>query len=93
MPPGSCDTPERRSASTGPQIVLVADPNRMIKRRRPKTYDRNVLKPLLKIWAILDCPCSLKLKPKAKTKPRTLLKVQIPIRTFADWKEDEPGFV
>lgn len=36
---------------------------------------------------------SLKLKPKARTKPGTLLKNQISIRNFADWKEDEPGFV
>jgi len=27
------------------------------------------------------------------TKPGTLLKQSIPIRTFADWKETEPGFV
>ena len=27
------------------------------------------------------------------TKPGTLLKKQIPIRTFADWQEDEPGFL
>jgi hypothetical protein len=125
----------------GSRFILIADPNRKIKRKRPKTYDHHVLKPLIKIWAILDFPCSLKLKamlpkiipklekhgelslneevrnkllqiskatidrllaperkrlklkPKAKTKPGTLLKNQIPIRTFGDWKEDEPGFV
>lgn len=27
------------------------------------------------------------------TKPGTLLKKQIPIRTFADWNEDQPGFL
>lgn len=27
------------------------------------------------------------------TKPGTLLKSQIPIRTFADWEENQPGFV
>jgi len=30
---------------------------------------------------------------KSKTKPGTLLKSQIPIRTFSDWDEDEAGFV
>ena len=125
----------------GTKLILVADPNIKIKRKRPKIYDQSVLKPLKKIWAILDFPCSLKLKallpkivpklekhgeltldentrtkllnisratidrllaperkklqlkPKAKTKPGTLLKNQIPIRTFSDWKENEPGFV
>jgi hypothetical protein len=28
-----------------------------------------------------------------RTKPGTLLKSQIPIRTWADWNEDQPGFV
>jgi len=30
---------------------------------------------------------------RATTKPGTLLKHKIPIRTFADWNEDEPGFL
>ncbi len=30
---------------------------------------------------------------RSKTKPGTLLKNQIPIRTFADWNENEAGFV
>ena len=29
----------------------------------------------------------------AGTKPGTLLKKQIPIRTFAEWDEQRPGFV
>jgi len=33
------------------------------------------------------------LKGKAHTKPGTLLKSQVPIRTFADWDEKRPGFV
>ena len=28
----------------------------------------------------------------SRTKPGTLLKHQVPIRTFADWDEQEPGF-
>lgn len=35
----------------------------------------------------------LTFKGRATTKPGTLLKHQIPIRTFADWTEDEPGFL
>src|SRR4029450_11690806 len=32
------------------------------------------------------------LRARSHTKPGTLLKHQIPIRTFAEWDEDEPGF-
>lgn len=31
-------------------------------------------------------------KPRGGTKPGTLLKHQIPIRTFADWNDQQPGF-
>jgi hypothetical protein len=34
-----------------------------------------------------------KLKGRSLTKPGTLLKHSIPMRTFADWNEKEPGFV
>ncbi|MFU2158921.1 integrase catalytic domain-containing protein [Caldisericum sp. AR60] len=34
-----------------------------------------------------------KLKGKTLTKPGTLLKHSIPIRTFSEWNEEEPGFV
>lgn len=33
------------------------------------------------------------LKGRATTKPGTLLKHQIPIRTFSDWDNEEPGFL
>lgn len=32
-------------------------------------------------------------RSRSKTKPGTLLKNQIPIRTFADWTEKKPGFL
>lgn len=37
----------------------------------------------------------INLKSRSRTKPGTLLKNQIPIRTFADWREEEkrPGFL
>ncbi len=34
-----------------------------------------------------------RLKRRGCTKPGTLLKSRIPVRTFADWKEQKPGFV
>jgi len=33
------------------------------------------------------------LKSRARTKPGTLLKHQIPIRTFSEWDEAKPGFL
>jgi hypothetical protein len=33
------------------------------------------------------------LKRRSHTKPGTLLKHQIPIRTFSDWNDDRPGFL
>ena len=50
------------STPKGPKIILVADPNRKIKRKRPKIYDQKVKKALIKVWAILDYPSSLHLK-------------------------------
>lgn len=35
----------------------------------------------------------MRLRGRSRTKPGSLLKHQIPIRTFADWNENEPGFV
>ena len=35
----------------------------------------------------------LQLKGRSSTKPGTLLRQQIPIRTFADWDDARPGFV
>lgn len=43
-------------------LLRHVNPYRKIKRKRPKIYDHKVLKPLKTIWAILDYPCSLKLK-------------------------------
>jgi len=35
----------------------------------------------------------LTLKPRSGTKPGTLLKGEIPVKTFADWQDSEPGFL
>jgi hypothetical protein len=49
----------------------------------PATIDR-LLAPVKKQY---------QLRARAKTKPGTMLKHQIPIRTFSDWDEGRPGFV
>lgn len=49
----------------------------------PATIDR-LLAPVKKQYL---------LKARSNTKPGTLLKNQIPIRTFSDWNEKRPGFV
>ncbi len=48
----------------------------------PATIDRLLKKEKMKF----------KLKGRSLTKPGTLLKHQIPIRTFSGWNEKEPGF-
>ena len=108
---------------------------------RKPIYTNDVRKPLVKVWAILDCPCGkrltaalpdtvkalekhgeididdpvrsrllsmsastadrllagerkkLELKGRSGTKPGSLLKHQIPIRTFADWDDARVGFM
>ena len=35
----------------------------------------------------------LKIKNRSRTKPGTLLKHQIPIRTFSEWDDGKPGFI
>jgi hypothetical protein len=32
-------------------------------------------------------------RSRSRTRPGTLLKQQVPIRTFSDWNEQRPGFV
>ena len=53
-------------------------------------------------WAVLRAPAKKRLPPerakllsrgRSHTKPGTLLKSQIPIRTWADWDDAVPGFV
>lgn len=108
---------------------------------RKPVYTNDVRKALVKVWAILDCPCGkrltanlaevvkvlekhgelevtddvrerllaisastadrllagerrkMELKCRSKTKPGSLLKHQIPMRTFADWDDCRPGFL
>src|SRR5207245_8666525 len=110
------------------------------RRPRTRTYGRDVLIGLRRVWAVLDGPSGkrlapfmaeivevlercgelevtpevrakllavssatidrmlaperarLKVKGRSGTKPGSMLKRQIPIRTFTEWNEDRPGF-
>lgn len=124
--------------------LLRSGPPKKKKRQgriRPRTYDRDVLFALRKVWATLDGICGkrlaaampaaleamtrhgelmvssevrskllsissatidrmlapdrarLSLKGRAGTKPGSLLRSQIPVRTFSDWNDARPGFV
>ena len=133
-----------RGVIKGVKVTLVEDERtkrRKTRRRRQKTYGKDVLVALQKVWVICDGICSKRLAPylaeivpplerlgeltvdeetrrkligispatidrmlvpvrkryqlraRSQTKPGTLLKHQIPIRTFSDWDELRPGFV
>lgn len=121
--------------------TIVGDVTKKVERERRRTYTKDVLEALKKIWMIMDCICGKRLKaaiadlipvlkenmeirltrategkllkispatidrllaPERKkqllkgrsgTKPGTLLKHQIPIRTFSEWDESKPGYV
>lgn len=110
-------------------------------RGRKPVYTEEVKRALVKVWAVLDCPCGkrlqaalpetvaalerfgeirlgedvrkklfamsastadrllaperrkLKVKSRHKTKPGSLLKHQIPVRTFSCWDEGRVGFL
>ena len=63
--------------------TMTADIEAQLCRMSPSTIDR-----LLHPWRRLGGR-----RPFTTTKPASLLKSSIPIRTFADWQEDRPGFV
>ncbi|MFZ2446499.1 MAG: ISNCY family transposase [Syntrophobacteraceae bacterium] len=65
------------------EIKLTKDDAALILTVSAATIDR-ILAPARKQTTI---------KGRSTTKPGTLLKHQIPIRTFADWTEDKPGFL
>lgn len=119
---------------------IVGDVHKRQQRLRPRVYDDDVVKTLVKLWELLNYLCGKRLvaimpeliekleqfgelrlpgvtrekllrisassvdrllkperrkhqlRPRAHTKPGTLLKHQIPIRTFAEWNEQQPGF-
>jgi hypothetical protein len=120
--------------------IIVGDVQRRQQRLKPRYYDDDVIKALVRLWELLNYLCGKRLvaimpelilkleqfgelrlpaitkekllrisassvdrllkaerrkhqlRARAHTKPGTLLKHQIPIRTFAEWDEDQPGF-
>jgi hypothetical protein len=65
------------------EITLTSEQRRKLLAVSPATIDRLLAPERAKY----------RLKGRATTKPGTLLKHQIPIRTFADWDEKKPGFM
>jgi hypothetical protein len=122
------------------QRVIVGDARKRQQRLKPRLYDDQVVKELIKLWELLNYLCGKRLvaimpeliakleqfgelrlavstkqkllrisaasidrllqperrkhqlRGRSHTKPGTLLKHQIPIRTFAEWDEQQPGF-
>ena len=65
------------------EIQLSTDDEQKLQKMSAATIDR-----------LLACERKkYNLKGRSQTKPGTLLKHQIPIRTFSDWDESKPGFV
>ena len=65
------------------EVTIDAEVRTKLLKISPATIDR-LLAPVKKQY---------RLKARSNTKPGTLLKNQIPIRTFSDWNEKRPGFV
>jgi len=65
------------------ELQLDADTKALVLQMSPATVDR-LLRPQRQ---------GLRRRGLGTTKPGTLLKRQIPIRTFADWDETRPGFL
>lgn len=129
-----------RRRFVAPRTVIVGDIRKRARKKREPEYGGEIVKVLVKIWAILDFICGkrlkaalpevvprlekwgelrisnetrgkllkmsastvdrllagerkrMELKSRRGTKPGTLLKNQVPIRTFQDWDETKPGF-
>jgi hypothetical protein len=65
------------------ESTMTAEIEAQLCRMSPSTIDR-----LLRPWRRLGGR-----RPFSTTKPGSLLKSAIPIRTFADWEENRPGFL
>jgi hypothetical protein len=80
-------------------VVFIRQSLPILERFRELSLDESVRAKLLTISPAtadrLLAPTKAKsrLKGRSGTKPGTLLKHHIPIRTFADWNESVPGFV
>jgi hypothetical protein len=124
----------------GGKRIVIGDRHQRQQRVKPRYYDEDVVKALVRLWQLLNYICGKRLiaimpelinkleqfgelqlpvitkekllqisassidrllkaerrkqqlRARSHTKPGTLLKHQIPIRTFAEWDEDQPGF-
>jgi hypothetical protein len=65
------------------EIKVASEVREKLLKISPATIDRMLAQEKKKI----------NLKGRSTTKPGTLLKSQIPIRTFSDWDEEKPGFL
>lgn len=65
------------------ELVVSAKERKLLLTISPATADRLLVNERKKIT----------LKARSRTKPGSLLKSQIPIRTFADWDNAKPGFL
>jgi len=65
------------------ELDIDKEPRQKLFRISAATIDRLLLKERKK----------LRIKNRSRTKPGTLLKHQIPIRTFSEWDEGKPGFM
>ncbi len=65
------------------ELTLSEDVRQKLLRISPASIDRLLAKERKRY----------QIKGRGNTKPGTLLKNQIPIRTFSDWNEKKPGFV
>lgn len=61
-------------------------------RMRPDCYDKLMAISPATIDRLLKSRRVQLVKSRGHTKPGTLLKHQIPVRTWAEWTEDQPGF-
>jgi hypothetical protein len=65
------------------ELQITADTEAQLRKLSPATIDR-LLEPYRREGGR---------KPFSTTRPGSLLKSSIPIRTFADWQENKPGFM
>lgn len=72
-----------RSLKQHNEISLTEEEEALLLKISAATIDR-MLTPARK---------QIRIKGRSTTKPGTLLKHQIPVRTFADWNENMPGFL
>ena len=130
-----------RAVWLGGKRVVVGELRQRQPRHKPRYYDDEVVKTLVRLWELLNYLCGKRLvaimpellnklehfgelrlatstrekllrisaasvdrllkaerrkqqlRRRSHTKPGTLLKHQIPIRTFAEWDDAQPGFV